>query len=461
MRRGSLHRVQSDSKLCGSKETSPPVSPHDPLSQARQWAPQRDLRQYETPKLPAKATFHHHPHPQQLGCVDKLPPPLHHGHGHMGRKIFQASMAIAKETHGWHLPFKCGVCALPGATCMVAGCGHYFHGSCIIRWIDTYDCCPVPHCEQKVETLLPAHKGLAKPRLRRSQSVVTPQVEHGLFDKAFHQRYWIDTKSLLGSGTYANVYRGHEVASGKAVAIKCVKKSGLKSEAENLGALEEIAIMHGLAHANIVNLHAAFSTPTHYVLALDWVRGGTLHDLMHGHIGPICGPAHALTEATLAPVLKDIVSALHYLHTSAHIVHGDLKPLNVLVESTKTGMVAKLCDFGNAVRLEEGLRFPRAARHELAGSFGYMAPELLCRSRPAPASDMWAVGIMAYEALVAFPPFYPYGSCVNEDATFPERYFRHVSPVCVDFVQKLLARNPDQRLTAKAALAHPFLQTPP
>ncbi|OQR85509.1 calcium/calmodulin-dependent protein kinase type I [Achlya hypogyna] len=464
MRRGSIPRVASDSKLCSSKD-SPPVSPHDPLTQARNWAHYRDHRMYESyvaPKVPTKAAFHHHPHPQHLGCVHKLSPTSSSAaHGHMGRKIFQASMAIAKETHGWHLPFKCGICSLAGATCLVAGCGHYFHGSCIIRWIDSSDCCPVPHCEQTINTLLPAHKALNKPRFRRSQSVITPTTEHGLFDKAFHKRYWIDSKSLLGSGTYANVYRGHEVATGKAVAIKCIKKSGLKSEAETLSALEEIAIMHTLFHDNIVNLHAAFTTPTHYVLAIDWVRGGTLHDLMHGHIGSICGPPMPMKEAALASVLQGVVAALAYLHTSAHIVHADLKPLNILVEESKTGLVAKLCDFGNAVRLEEGLRFPRAARHELAGSFGYMAPELLCRSRPTPASDMWALGIIAYEALVAFSPFYPYGACVNEDATYPDRYFRHVSPVCLDFVQKLLVRDPAKRMSAEDAVHHPFLQSPP
>ncbi|KAF0686381.1 Aste57867_21825 [Aphanomyces stellatus] len=462
-----LHRVHSDSALSDKSKLH---TASREIEIAKQWADYRKQRvlesygqqQQEPPaNPPAKST----PTPPARAASVPILTRRCSRHASSKQKLLHASVAIAKATHGFMLPYVCSICDALGATCMIAACGHYFHGSCIVRWVGSHDTCPT--CHRFVDMLMPAHLTLHRPALRKSFSSFTC-VRNNFFDADFDARYDV-TDMLLGKGTYASVYLGREKASNALVAVKRVLKTGLKSDVENVKALEEIAVLHSLHHDNIVNLHAAFSSPAHYVLVMDHVAGGTLEDWMHtwvpGASPTDCrgthGPKRPLSEAIVRCVLRDVVSALVYLHTIAFVVHGDIKPGNILMDTRHHHdgcvPVAKLCDFGNAIRMFPGLPLPA----EVSGSFGYMAPELLCHETPlAPPTDMWSIGLVAYEALVAFTPFYPYNSCTTEAATFPPRDFKRVSASGVDFLQKLLVRDPARRMTAKEAAVHPFLQVP-
>ncbi|ETW09035.1 serine/threonine protein kinase, partial [Aphanomyces invadans] len=439
----SLHRVHSDSDLTR-------IINHNPvLDEARQWADyrrQRILETYCNPQPPLLET-------EKVRCR----------HVSAKQKLLHSSVGIAKATHGWMLPYACSLCHSSGATCLIAGCGHYFHGSCIVRWLGSHTNCP--KCDRFVDMFLPAHLTLHRPRFRKSFSCISKGPN--FFDTNFDERYE-SSERVLGKGTYASVHLGREKTTNTPVAIKHVLKAGLKSDIENVKALEEIAVLHGLHHDNIVNLHAAFSSSFHYILVMDQVDGGTLDDWMHAYVdqastsadfGPR-GPKRPLPEAIVRCVVRDIVAALVYLHTIANVIHGDIKPGNILLDRSAQVCfpVAKLCDFGNAVRMHPGLPL---SNDVMSGSFGYMAPELLCKEPLSPSADMWSLGVVAYEALVAYSPFYPYNMCTQEDAMYCPRDFKHVSPACVDFLKKLLTRDPTNRMTALEAAAHPFLQSPP
>ncbi|KAF0742336.1 hypothetical protein Ae201684P_008694 [Aphanomyces euteiches] len=436
-----LRRVLSDSSL------NRRMCQHSPeLEEAKQWADYRRQRVLESYGLPRG----HSNDPAKMRCR----------HTTVKEKLLHSSVSIAKATHGWMLPYVCSLCHTPGATCLIAECGHYFHGSCIVRWVGSHSHCP--KCDRFIDLFIPAHLTLHPPRFRKSFSCFSKGPD--FFDNDFDQRYEV-SKLLLGKGTYASVYLGRERSTNTPVAIKRVLKTGLKSDLENVKALEEIAVLHGLHHDHIVNLHAAFSSPTHYMLVMDHVEGGTLEDWMHAWVdgqsslGPR-GHKRPLSEAIFRCVMRDVISALVYLHTIAGVVHGDIKPSNILMDRSFNVCfpVAKLCDFGNAVRMHPGLPL----QQDIAGSFGYMAPELLCHETAVtPASDMWSIGLVAYEALVAFTPFYPYNTCTTDAATYPRRDFKHISPQCVDFLQKILVRDPTKRMTAQQAASHPFLNIAP
>ncbi|RHY58840.1 hypothetical protein DYB30_005295 [Aphanomyces astaci] len=441
----SLHRVHSDSDLNR-------VIDHDPiLVEAKQWADYRKQRILES-----------------YCCHPQSPPPdsdkLRCRQVTAKQKLLRSSVGIAKATHGWMLPYTCSLCHSLGATCLIAGCGHYFHGSCIVRWLGSHPNCP--KCDRFIDMFLPAHLTLHRPRFRKSFSCISKGPN--FFDTDFDRRFDM-SELVLGKGTYATVYLGREKTTNTPVAIKHVLKTGLKSDIENVKALEEIAVLHGLHHDNIVNLHAAFSSRSHYILVLDRVDGGTLDDWMHAYVAdqglttPFAprGPKRPLPEAIVRCVVRDIVAALVYLHTIANVIHGDIKPGNILLDRAGAHVctpIAKLCDFGNAVRMHPGLPLPTDG---MSGSFGFMAPELLCKEPLSPAADMWSVGLVAYQALVAYSPFYPYNNCTEEDATYCARDFKRVSPTCIDFLKKVLVRDPATRMTAVEAAAHPFLENSP
>lgn len=126
----------------------------------------------------------------------------------------------------------------------------------------------------------------------------------------------------------------------------------------------------------------------------------------------------------------------------------------------------KLCDFGNAqLRVDPSYQMESGSVHRIpyngpTGTAGYMAPELLSRRSYTGAVDMWSAGIVLYEMLVGFSPFYPYATCLQQPPPFPKREWRGVSEAARDMVAQLLQRDPEKRPSPAAALQHPWLSGP-
>ncbi|KAG7673314.1 hypothetical protein Ndes2437A_g01468 [Nannochloris sp. 'desiccata'] len=112
----------------------------------------------------------------------------------------------------------------------------------------------------------------------------------------------------------------------------------------------------------------------------------------------------------LLRTLIDVALGLDYLHTAAGVVHGDIKPGNVLLKSsgnTKRGWIAKLGDFGVARALEGGLAQTTmmGAAVRPGGTLSYMSPEMLETGLLTAASDTYAFGILMWEGWTGLPPF--------------------------------------------------------
>lgn len=141
-------------------------------------------------------------------------------------------------------------------------------------------------------------------------------------------------------------------------------------------------------------------------------------------------------------LLVQIAQALTYLHRRG-VVHGDLKPGNVLVTSQGDGLRCKVLDFGLAVAVQQPLTgFVRA------GTLAYMAPEVLDGAEPSMASDLFALGVIAYELLSGGHPF---------DTTTERRLRASIrtqepdldrlaqTPVLRELISQLLAKDPAAR----------------
>ena len=214
----------------------------------------------------------------------------------------------------------------------------------------------------------------------------------------------------------------------------------------------EISILKEVDHPNIVKLHEVFFGRRSVYLVTDLCRGGELFELLSS--GKNQG--FVFREDRAASLLRDMLRAVKYLHSKG-IVHRDLKLENFLFEGDSSSSPLVLIDFGLSKHFD-----PHERMRQRVGSCYYTAPEVLSGDYDH-RCDMWSLGVICYMLLSGTPPFGGktpddiHNSTLTKQLVFPERAFRLVSKVSLDFLSRLLVKDPTQRMSAEEALKHPFI----
>lgn len=282
---------------------------------------------------------------------------------------------------------------------------------------------------------------------------------------------------LLGRGATGAVYRAHDRQRDLTVALKMLRES----RAEALYRFkQEFRTLAEVSHPNLVELYDLLHDGTGWMLAMELLVGRELLDVLRPSAcgasqgdaddtamhtmatdeAPStgsavtewtvsdCTPSAPLKEySTVTEAFVQLFRGLGALHRMGH-VHCDLKPTNVLM--TDEGRVV-LVDFGLVQASREDGSVP------FAGTPAYMAPEQLARRAVLPASDMFAAGLMLYEALTGHRPFVGSISAVTEaraSGSF-DGVRTHVQDVPAELVtlcHRLLAPDAAKRPTALQAL---------
>ena len=263
----------------------------------------------------------------------------------------------------------------------------------------------------------------------------------GLARSAVHQRLprtigRYEVRGLLGQGGTARVYRAYDPERRRQVAVKVLKEP-LAADARIVARFRrEGETAARLRHPGLVALLDVGPD----FLVLELVPGESLAARLAGR-GPL-SPGETLS------VLDWAGSALDHVHGQG-VVHRDVKPSNVMV--LREGG-AKLADFGVA-----RLAWARMTRSgELIGSPAYMAPEHIVHGRVGPASDIYALGLVAYEALTghrAFPGerLAELMRSVAHTEPLPVRALQPDLPPAVDVVfARALAKDPARRFHTAA-----------
>ncbi|MFJ6550584.1 protein kinase [Microbacterium sp. NPDC091676] len=267
-----------------------------------------------------------------------------------------------------------------------------------------------------------------------------------LLDGRYHLR------ECVGQGGMARVYRAEDSLLGRTVAIKM-----LRAETEQGAASErargEMTVLASLNHPALVTLYDAQLHPGRAeYLVMEFVDGPTLAARIAQ------GP---LPSSEVAALAADLAEALHVVH-GAGIVHRDIKPSNVLLTGrslagSRSG--AKLADFGISV-LVDAARLTSPGT--VIGTAAYLAPEQLNGAAPAPAADIYALGLVLREALTgerAFAEAEGIGATLArliEPPAIPES----VGPAWSALLQRMTATDPEDRpsaagvFAAVSALAH-------
>lgn len=175
-----------------------------------------------------------------------------------------------------------------------------------------------------------------------------------------------------------------------------------------------------------------------------------------------------LSEVNCQRLCKQLLLGLDYLHTEAGIVHFDIKPQNILLFESSNGYIAKICDFGFSEPLKIGESLPYS---DLRGSLGYFSPEQLRHDPLSHAVDMFALGVIIYQLLCGYEPFYPTnkvrylnGDWEGNDSkllSFDSPYWDHISREAKDFVASLLSGDPKKRMSARNALSSKWIRINP
>jgi len=189
-------------------------------------------------------------------------------------------------------------------------------------------------------------------------------------------------KELIGSGTYAKVYKGVEIRTQQLVAIKSIRIT--KEEGMPPTALREISILKNIKHINIIKLLQVIHKQNMLYIIFEYVD----YELMNyiekfGNVYSLC---------------SQLFSGIAYLH-SHNIIHRDLKPSNILV--CQTGIL-KIADFGLARTIN---KMDLAYSSEVV-TLWYRAPELLMGAKNYQYEiDIWSLGCILYEMITRSPLF--------------------------------------------------------
>ena len=248
--------------------------------------------------------------------------------------------------------------------------------------------------------------------------------------------------SEIGRGGMGVVYRARDEFLHRDVALKVVGQSSVDEKSSRHRLLKEARASSGLSHPNICTLHEVGEFDRELYIVMELVEGKPLTDL----IG-----SEGLPVETVVRYGAQISSALAHAHGRS-IVHRDLKSSNVVV--TADGLV-KILDFGLARRIPEEA-FAGATMTEeslesagtISGTLSYMAPEVLRGETADHRSDIWALGVVLYEAAAGRLPFRGRTSfeitsaILHEPApTLPAR----IPPGLWAIVQRSMAKEPSQR----------------
>ncbi|XP_077403970.1 death-associated protein kinase 2 isoform X2 [Vanacampus margaritifer] len=259
---------------------------------------------------------------------------------------------------------------------------------------------------------------------------------------------------VLGSGHFGEVRRVRELATGTLWAGKFVK---LRKTSCSLLGLErsrveqEVEVIQALQHPNIVTLKDVFESRSEVVLILEIVSGGELFDFI--------AEKEMLMEDEAIEFMKQILDGLGFMH-GKNIGHFDLKPENIMLSDKKAPHPQiKLIDFGLAHHFVPGEEYKSTS-----GTPQYIAPEVINSEPLGTAADMWSIGVITYILLSGMSPFQGHTdedtlrNVLAVDYEFDTQCFSTTSSTAKDFIQKLLVKNPSDRLTAEESLRHPWIK---
>lgn len=251
-------------------------------------------------------------------------------------------------------------------------------------------------------------------------------------------RYRIEAP--IARGGMSTVYRCVDTRLGRTVAAKVMDDQYVGDPIFSDRFQREARSMAQLSHPNLVGVYDFSSEGDNIFLIMELINGGTLRELL-AEQGPL--PAYAAVS-----VLRSILQGLAAVH-AAGLIHRDLKPDNVLINSQNQ---VKLSDFG----LVRAAAASNATSNQIIGTVSYLSPEQVSGDDITMASDVYSAGILLFELLTATTPFAGDSQIsrafarLDSDVPAPSSRVSGVPKLIDELVATATARNPEERFADAA-----------
>ncbi|CAN0177033.1 unnamed protein product [Scytosiphon promiscuus] len=298
-----------------------------------------------------------------------------------------------------------------------------------------------------------------------------------------------DEAATLGEGQFGTVSTATDKATGEVVAVKCVPRS----KASEAHFRQEADVHREVAnHPNVVGLKGIFADEDNFYMVMELAAGGELFERLTTE-------GQELEEREVLSLLRDTANAIAYLHDHS-IVHGDVKPENMLLTAPATAAAAAaagithhsaglgagtgrpsssggyaspkeshavlLADFGSSFRVRRsggdgGGGDAKSTVKEY--TVAYSAPEVVENS-PAvdQKADVWSLGVIAYVMVKGHHPFDPTSDAdddeIADNILNDDPDWDGLEPKAATLIRQMLSRDPKDRPSAREVLQNSWLQ---
>jgi serine/threonine-protein kinase len=243
----------------------------------------------------------------------------------------------------------------------------------------------------------------------------------------------------LGEGGFGHVYQAWDAKLHRQVAIKY-----LKNVAPGVDLMKEARLAASLQHAAFVKVHALEQAGDSQAIVMELVPGRTLRQVLDTQTPSI---SHVID------IVLQVAQAMHEAHT-AGLVHGDLKPSNLMQEPSG---VVRILDFGLAIQADRDAT-TSLVQSDPQGTIAYMAPEVLTGASLRPSSDIYALGVILYELLTGARPFANLSGLALAAAVIQSNSDQwpwpdHLPQILRQLVRAMTARQIERRISSMQEIA--------
>jgi len=260
----------------------------------------------------------------------------------------------------------------------------------------------------------------------------------------------------LGKGAFATVYKGRCTTTNQDVAVKVIDLKKLSPDKVRY-VKEEMRLMKGLKHPNVIDLLDTQQNERHILLIMELCTGGDLQNCIGRH-------RSGLSEPVAQSLFRQLIQGVDFLSGQGKM-HRDLKTANLLLTSTDPAKAfLKIADFGLVKESGHESSSRPSMNDTICGTPLYMAPERMRQGYGFP-SEMFSCGVILFEMLLGRVPFG--GTTLEEIQAQCEKGFAEALPAehglswtVVDLLEQLLRVDPVARPTPRQVLQHAWLNAP-
>lgn len=248
--------------------------------------------------------------------------------------------------------------------------------------------------------------------------------------------------SLLGVGFFGKVFYAKRISDDADVCIKEIDTS-MTQIPPNPPPQREVDVWGQLNHPYVIKFFSSFEENGYFYIIMEYVSGGDLRK-------NLLLAKKVIPEKIVCLLFCQMAFALDYFKKN-NIIHRDLKPDNILLTSK---LCVKMCDFGVSTQVEDG-----SGAKTAIGTFFYMPPEMIQQQIYHFQADVWSLGCILYEVMTFNHPF-----GLEQFTFFQNIMNREAPPITQNYskelkalVQKMLTKDPKQRITIEEILQSSFL----